>query len=149
MKRDHAFAALVKSLGALPDGYKAAQKRRVAAGRRERAISDLRCRTRGCRESLATVGLSIGDHEDEGGPGPILHINVQAPYIMEASTDPSVGHGARIRLTGATSPDHDGGKVTSISSWKRGSKIEFECRHGHVSQFGAGELARRLRGVLE
>lgn len=138
MKRDDAFAALVKSL-ALPDGYKAAQKRRVAAGRRERAITDLRCRTRGCRESLATIALSIGDHEDAGGPGPILHVNVQAAFVHAESTDPSVAHGTRIRLASATSPDHDGGKVMSFSSWKRGSKIEFECRHGHVSQFGAGE----------
>ena len=114
--------------------------RKAAAQRRERAIGRLVCQERGCAEGLATIEI------DPDATPLRLHVAVSAPWFNEVSTDPLVLH--RIRLRGATDQISDAVYLT-VKTWPKGSRIELVCRLGHLSKFGAGHLAQRMRGVLK
>jgi hypothetical protein len=113
-----------------------AENRASARNDRDRALVRLVCQTRGCREGLAMLCL----HPEAG-----LALSVRAVWRNEPTDDPRVVH--RIRLRGATDTISD--PVYLIpGGWRKGSRLEFVCRRGHESSFGAGHLAQRLRAVV-
>lgn len=120
----------------------AAEVERGAAEARPGVITKLVCQQRGCAERLAFLDVDTSTLDR----GPTIRLAIRAPWVSEERQPKDV---ARIRLTGATSPDSEPMFVEIAGTrWPKGGRIVITDWHGHVSTYGAGHLACRLRAVL-
>lgn len=88
-------------------------------------VTRLNCQARGCRESLAVIDVDF--RLDPENPRLRLAIRAGVLFAGKAMTD--------------FEPVY-----LAPGSWRRRSRLEFTCRAGHASSFGAGHLVARLRG---
>jgi len=106
---------------------------------RSRVVRKLRCRARGCLEVVAYL-----DFERWKDRRLEFQLTWYAPTLRPTVDEPGVL--LRVMLTGSQDPDNILPTGWIIPDhWPRGACVEFGCRMGHVSRFGASEMAALLR----